>query len=368
MMEHWLRLIYMKGASLTQKRYLLEQLGSPELIFNAPQGLLLEILTKAGGKKFDLDQISRPPTLAISETVAADVELLERIGASFLPITDSRYPALLKSTEDAPLGLFCAGNISLLDLPQIAMVGSRHASRGGAETAQQFASVFCENNFVVTSGLALGIDTAAHQGALDVGGNTIAVVATGIDQIYPTRNRALHRAIVDRGLVVSEFPPQTPPRRAHFPSRNRIISGLSLTTLVVEAGFQSGSLITARLAAEQGREVFAIPGSIHMPGSKGCHYLLKQGAAIAESPEDVMEELRDPTTVCLHTTFQQTVTRAELNQSQEQLYSLLDFSPCPVDRLIDHSGLTADQVSSILMQLELQGLVTESIGGYQRLP
>lgn len=368
MIEDWLRLLYTKGASLSTKHFLLEQFGSPEAIFSASSSTLAEFLAKTNGRSSDPALILKPPSRALTDTIRADIQVLERMGADFLPCTSEQYPPLLQATNCGPLGLFYLGNKELLIKPQIAMVGSRHASRGGKETALHFSSSFCAQGFGVTSGLAIGIDTASHQGALDACGETTAVIATGIDQIYPARNRALHRAIAERGLVITEFPPKTPPRRNHFPSRNRIISGLSLATLVVEAGLQSGSLITARLAAEQGREVFAIPGSIHLPGSKGCHYLLKQGAAIAESPEEVLAEIGDSTLVHQNATFQKSVTQIALSPEQNGIFALLDFAPCPVDELIRHSGLTADQVSSILVQLELQGLVIESVGGYQRFP
>ena len=368
MVEDWLRLLYTKGASLNQKHYLLEQVGSPETIFSASSSTLTEALAETVGRSIDTALFLKPPSRALTETINQDIQLLDRIGAGFLPCTSEHYPPLLQATDSGPLGLFYLGNEALLAKPQIAMVGSRHASRSGKEIALHFSSSFCAQGFGITSGLALGIDTASHQGALDASGETTAVIATGIDQIYPARNRALHRAIVERGLIVTEFPPKTPPRRNHFPSRNRIISGLSLATLVVEAGLKSGSLITARLAAEQGREVFAIPGSIYLSGSKGCHYLLKQGAAIAESPEEVLKEISDTTSVHQNATFQKSVTQITLNAEQRGIFALLDFAPCPIDELIRHSGLTADQVSSILVQLELQGLVIESVGGYQRFP
>ncbi len=368
MIEDWLRLLYTKGASLNQKHFLLEQLGSPGAIFSASANTLKESLAEIAGRSIEPALFLKPLSRALSDTVKEDIQLLERMGANFIPCNSECYPPLLRATDSGPLGLFYLGNRELLTKPQIAMVGSRHASRGGKETALHFSASFCAQGFGVTSGLALGIDTASHQGALDASGETTAVIATGIDQVYPSRNRALHRAIAERGLVVTEFPPKSPPRRNHFPSRNRIISGLSLATLVVEAGLQSGSLITARLAAEQGREVFAIPGSIHLPGSKGCHYLLKQGAAIAESPEEVLAEVSDTGWIHQNTVFQKSVSQIALNAEQNGIFELLDFAPCPVDELIRHSGLTADQVSSILVQLELQGLVIESVGGYQRFP
>jgi DNA processing protein len=300
--------------------------------------------------------------------VEKDLLTLDNYSAGFIPFTDRAYPALLNHIDSAPLGLFYRGDTELLGSPQIAIVGSRKASRGGMETAYSFAQRIAHSGFTVTSGIAIGIDASAHRGALEATGKTIGVIATGIDQLYPYSNKNLYQEILESGLIISEYLPGTPPRRAHFPQRNRIISGLSYATLVVEAGTRSGSLITARTAADQGREVFAIPGSIHAPGSRGCHYLIRQGAALVESVDDILDELSwggnralvsappaDPEAVCL-------------DPEQSRIFALIEHSPCPIDQLISLSGLTTEQVSSILITLELQGLVSESIGGYQRIP
>jgi DNA processing protein len=217
----------------------------------------------------------------------------------------------------------------------------------------------------VTSGLARGVDASAHRGSLDAGGGTIAVMATGIDIVYPRCNRKLHDYIAGHGLVVSEFPPGVPPRRQHFPQRNRIISGLALGTLVVEAGLRSGSLITARLAGEQGREVFAVPGSIHVPTSRGCHHLIRQGAKLVESIEDVVTEIGHFFSPAATLENSVNLPPGGLN---ERVYCLIDYAPVTIDQLIDRSGLTADQVCSILVNLELEGLIALGAGGYQRLP
>ena len=202
------------------------------------------------------------------------------------------YPPLLAQLEDAPPLLFVAGDPSILERPQLAMVGSRRASRPGLDTAGAFSRSLARAGFVITSGLALGVDGAAHQAALDVGGRTVGVLGTGLENFYPQRHRALARAMIDQGsAVVSEFPLDTPARAEHFPRRNRIISGLALGVLVVEASVASGSLITARLAAEQGREVYAIPGSIHHPGARGCHQLIRDGAVLVESVQHILETL-----------------------------------------------------------------------------
>ena len=220
-----------------------------------------------------------------------DMNWLAQPDNHLLPVTDPRYPAQLKTIPDPPTALFVHGDPDMLSTPQIAMVGSRNPSSGGARTAHDFARHFAACGLAVTSGLAMGIDAACHQGALAANGITIAVTGTGLDRVYPASNRELAHQIVGRGALVSEFPPGTPPRPGHFPRRNRIIAGLSLGTLVVEAALKSGSLITAQQALEQSREVFAIPGSIHNPLARGCHLLIRQGAKLVETANDVLEEL-----------------------------------------------------------------------------
>ena len=368
MLEHWLRLNYLRGFSLSQKRLLVKRLGSPKAVINSPVKQLCSLLDSSG---FNMKQ-SNPSGMVVSGAVnlavQKDLELLENRGASFIPFTDPAYPPLLNQIHSAPLGLFFQGDLNLLDHPKIAIVGSRRATRSGKQTAYRFAQDIANSGITVTSGLALGIDSYAHRGALHSAGNTIGVIATGIDRVYPAGNKKLHLQIAETGLLLSEFMPGTPPKRSNFPQRNRIISGLCLGTIVVEAGIRSGSLITARLAADQGREVFAVPGPIHAPGSRGCHYLLRQGAALIESVEDVLDELRwggarppisDPS---------RDPDVDGLGPDEQRIFALIEHSPCPIDQLISLSGLTTEQVSSILVRLELQGLVSESIGGYQKLP
>ncbi len=229
----------------------------------------------------------------IRERASAALAWLEQPDRHLLCWDDPNYPALLAELPDAPPLLFIAGDAALLDRPQLAMVGSRRASRHGLDNARAFARSLAAGGFVITSGLALGIDGAAHQGALEAGGKTVAVLGTGLERLYPQRHVGLAQQILDGGgALVSELPLDCPPQASNFPRRNRIISGLSLGVLVVEASPSSGSLITARLAAEQGREVYAIPGSIHHPGARGCHQLIRQGAALVESVDDVLEALR----------------------------------------------------------------------------
>lgn len=247
------------------------------------------------------------------------------------------------------------------------MVGSRNPSMSGSETAREFAHHLAASGLSITSGLAIGIDGASHAGAMDANGITIAVTGTGLDRVYPASQRDLAHRIAQHGALVSEFPPQTPARPGNFPRRNRIISGLCLGTLVVEAARQSGSLITARLASEQGREVFAIPGSIHNPLARGCHMLIRQGAKLVETAGDVLEELapllRDLQPRPETCNKGPVVPQHELDQEYQLLLKCMGFDPAPIDLLIERSGLTAEVVSSMLILLELEGHVSSAPGG-----
>jgi DNA processing protein len=276
------------------------------------------------------------------------------------------YPERLATIADAPLALFCAGDVTLLGRPQLAMVGARNPTAPGRETATWFAEHLARAGLVITSGLALGIDGASHRGALAAGGGTIAVLGNGPDEVYPSEHAALAREIAGSGLLVSEFPPGTPPRPHHFPRRNRIISGLTLGTLVVEAALHSGSLITARLAAEQGREVFAIPGSIHSPLSKGCHRLIRDGAKLVETAADVLSELHLPVAEAApgaEAADAQGDLPPRLDKDYEILLDAFGFEPARVDTLVARTGLTADVVASMLLILELEGRVGQQPGG-----
>ncbi len=293
-------------------------------------------------------------------------------GTRLVTWTDAAYPRLLRDTADAPPLLFVQGDAGLLGLPQIAIVGSRNATPDGRETARRFATYLASRGFCITSGLAEGVDAAAHAGALDAGGATIAVCGTGLDRVYPARHVELAERIRTAGALVSEFPPDTPPLRANFPRRNRIISGLSLGTLVVEAGVTSGSLITARLAAEQGREVFAIPGSIHNPLAKGCHRLIRQGAKLVETAEDIVEELGGllgELAVVAENTPETASEPVSIAPEYAALLDAMGWSPVDVDSLVERCGLTTGEVSSMLLILEMEGHVRALSGGrYSRTP
>ena len=279
---------------------------------------------------------------------------------------DADFPELLAGIPSPPERLYIKGNPELLHLPALAVVGSRNPTEGGRRNAFEFARHLGRAGFCIVSGLAEGIDTAAHRGALEAGAPTVAVLGHGIDRVYPAANRELAHEIAARGALVSEFPLGTPPGRQLFPQRNRLISGLSLGTLVVEAAQRSGSLITARLAGEQGREVFAIPGSIHNPLSRGCHKLIRQGAKLVETAADIVAELGPLASHLLQSSLKSTASETiayEHDEDYRLLRKHLGHDPISVDELAANSGLTIDQVSSMLLILELEGEIESLAGG-----
>lgn len=294
----------------------------------------------------------------IRERARLALDWLQVPGQQLVMWDEPGYPALLAEIPDAPPLLFVAGETTLLERPQLAMVGSRRASRPGLDTAHSFARSLARGGFVVTSGLALGIDGAAHQGALDADGHTVAVLGTGLQCLYPARHKRLAQDIIERGgALVSELPLDSPPQASNFPRRNRIISGLSLGVLVVEASPSSGSLITARLAAEQGREVYAIPGSIHHPGAKGCHQLIRDGATLVESIEHILEALRG---------WQQAPAVEQVSAvpvaAVHPLLALLFAAPYSSEALAHAAGWPLPEVLAALTELELDGLVACEAG------
>ena len=305
--------------------------------------------------------------------IDADLAWLERSGARIIPCTASEYPPLLASTSRAPPALYVLGDVAALTSPQLAMVGARDCSASGRSTAQAFAQQFARNGLTVTSGLALGIDAASHEGALSANGRTIAVCGCGLDSVYPRRNTALAARIREQGALVSEFPPRTQPLPAHFPQRNRVISGLSFGTLVVEAASTSGSLITAQCALEQGREVFAIPGSIHNPLSQGCHKLIREGARLVESAAEVLSEVTNflsvqPLAQGSNMSGSAASSTCALDKEYEILLDALGFEPASIDVLVARTAIPGASVASMLLILELQGRVAPHAGGrYGRL-
>jgi len=341
------------------------------------------LIARAGGP---LELLAGPPTECPArlrsslrepewEGARTDRAWANTAGRSILAPDSTGYPPLLRELADPPLALFVSGDAGLMATPQIAIVGSRNPTSGGAATARDFAGTLARAGLAITSGLAVGIDGEAHRGALEAGGATLAVTASGPDRIYPAVHRGLAGRIAERGVVLTEYPPGSPPRRAHFPRRNRLISGLALGVLVVEAGPRSGALITARLAAEQGREVFAVPGSIHNPLARGCHRLIRQGAKLVETVDDVLIELAPRLRDALGA-----VPEKERPDSLEagsamppdaaysELLESVGYDPTAIDVLIERTGLTAEEVSSMLLWLELQGYVGAFPGGrYARL-
>jgi DNA processing protein len=353
----WLHLQRLTGGRAVVRR-LLENFGGIDGIFAASRQQLLPF--------FDGDQTPVEAILAGPNAATLDKERawLDDQRNHLLTVSDSAYPSLLREIPDAPALLFVRGELEALAAPQLAVVGSRNPTRGGCETARAFSAHLARAGLVITSGLALGIDACAHEAALIADGYTIAVAATGIDRVYPAAHRDLAHRIADHGAIVTEFPLGTPPRREHFPQRNRLISGLSLGVLVVEAALKSGSLITARLAAEQGREVFAIPGSIHSPLSRGCHALIRQGAKLVETAADVLEELG---ALARFVAVPPVASSPEPPPAEAELLALMGYDPVDTDTLVERSGLTPGIVSSMLLHMELRGLVEARPGGkYQR--
>ena len=291
----------------------------------------------------------------------------EQPACHVLTLNDSGYPALLKEIGGAPLLLYVRGKVELLSQPQIAIVGTRNPTHAGRDGAEQFAMALAQAGLIITSGLALGIDTASHRGALAAHAPTIAVLGAGIEHIYPSANKSLARQIAQAGALVSEFPPLMPPVASNFPRRNRIISGLSLGVVVMEAALRSGSLITARCAAEQGREVFAVPGSIHNPLARGCHKLIRQGAKLIETAADILEELSELQQALIKPVDKNSSTNAAiLDKKHQELLNYVGYETTSLDTIINRSGLTVTQVSSMLLALELQSYVNLTPGGYVR--
>ncbi len=356
-MEAWLRLLRAPGVGPVSFARLLQVFGEPEAVLAASADRLRE----AGLKPAALDWLRNPDRALLEK----DMQWVSAPGHQLLSIRDEAYPTLLRDVPDPPPLLFVNGDAALLSLPQLAIVGSRNPTQGGGRNAFEFARFLASAGLIPTSGLATGIDASAHQGALQTG-TTIAVAGTGPDRIYPAANRDLARQIAVQGAIVTELPPGTAPRREHFPRRNRIISGLSLGVLVVEAAARSGSLITARLAAEQGREVFALPGSIHNPLAKGCHQLIRNGAKLVDSADDIIEELHGLLGVLSAAPGQQYESEGavpELDAEYIRLLKCLSHDPVTQDALLQCSGFSSDVVSSMLLLLELEGLVETLPGG-----
>ncbi|MGE0357130.1 MAG: DNA-processing protein DprA [Burkholderiales bacterium] len=349
----WLRLCLVPGIAGSAQRALLRAFGSPAAALCAGSAALERVIDRASA-----DALRAGPA---PELLADTVAWLETPGHHLLALGDESYPQALLQIPDPPTVLFAVGDTRLLNRPAIAIVGSRNATRQGEADARQFALALSDAGHVVVSGLALGIDAAAHRGGLEGPQSSVAVVGTGLDRVYPAANRDLAHALAARGTLVSEFALGTPPVAGNFPRRNRIISGLSRGVLVVEAALKSGSLTTARLALDQGRDVFAIPGSIHSPLSKGCHWLIKQGAKLVESADDLLAELGvqaapDP-------------GRGEGDGESgpaDPILEALGYAPASLDTLSGRTGIEAAAVAARLTQLELEGRLERLPGGLYR--
>lgn len=380
-LAHWLRLTLTPNIGNEARRKLLTACGLPSQIFASSPATLRALVDAPRAERLLRDD----------EQIAAQIERalawVAEPGNHIISLADAAYPQALLNSAAPPLLLYAKGRVELLNRPALAIVGSRNATPQGEANAQAFAHSFAAAGLTVVSGLALGIDRAAHQGALQAGNDTraastIAVIGTGADRIYPARNRELARQLAVDGLIVSEFPLDTPALASNFPRRNRIIAGLAMGCLVIEAAARSGSLITARLAAEAGREVFAIPGSIHSPLAKGCHQLIKQGAKLVESAQDVLEELGELPAVSqpLRSAGQRGSVAPETGNpaatalpgvedaATASVLDSLGFDPCTLDTLGERSGLTTEKLLAMLLQLELEGKVASLPGSrYQRL-
>jgi DNA processing protein len=353
----WLALLRAPGVGSRTFLNLLETHSPAQLLSESSSAL-----ASLGLKPAAIDAIKHPDW----QLIESDLAWSKQPDQLILTIHDPAYPEQLKQIADPPPVLFVRGHMDLLSRPQIAIVGSRNPSALGRETAFEFAKALSNQSFVITSGLALGIDAAGHEGALHGRGQTIAVVGTGPDRIYPAANKKLATQIIEQGVIVTELPPGMPAKAHHFPRRNRIISGLCQGLLVVEAAKESGSLITARLALEQNREVFAIPGSIHNPLARGCNALIREGAKLVETVQDILEEL--------HQYYQQDINYAPapaqsmLDLEQQTLLNLVMYDPTSIDNLVEKTGKSVEMIASMLLILELNGYISAVAGGcYTRI-
>jgi DNA processing protein len=360
----WIRLMDTDGVGPQTARELLTRFGLPSEIFDAG----FSALQKCVPEKIAY-AICAPVSEALQERIDRTLAWTDHADNHVLTLADNHYPRALLNTTDPPPVLYAKGDISLLTRPSVAIVGSRNATTQGMQNAERFAQVLSAAGLTVISGLALGIDAAAHRGALlhtrDTrdGGSTVAVTGTGLELVYPARHRELAHQIAEAGCLLSEYPLGTPAIASNFPRRNRIISGLAMGVLVVEAAAQSGSLITARSALEQGREVFAIPGSIHSPLSKGCHMLLRQGAKLVESAQDILEELRWNRD---NLSAPERNDTPQIDSSLQHLLDVAGYDPVSIDQLLQRSDLSVAEVQAGLLTLELNGQMELLPGGQYR--
>ena len=371
-LKHWLALHHASGFGPATLKSLIDRDINPLELLGPQQKSLFAHIKLADKTRHALVD---PDWAAIER----DLEWATQEHCFIIPVQSSWYPEPLREIADPPVLLYVQGDPETLHYPQLAIVGSRNPSHAGRENAFEFARHLSRAGLIISSGMAGGIDTESHRGALAGSGLTIAVTGTGLDIVYPAKNRDLARQIADGGALVSEYPIGTKPLAHNFPRRNRIISGLGAGTLVIEAAMQSGSLITARQAMEQGREVFAIPGSIHNPLAKGCHHLIRQGAKLVETGDDVLQELASiiskynrrlpqaPTKNCQNNKELSLDRDTEIDSGQQQLLDCMAFESVSIDTLVQRSRLTPEAISSMLVKLELRGFITSSGGLYSRL-
>ncbi len=367
--EYWLALVHAPTIGAVRFKQLLARFGSPKQVFEAG----IDVWKTLGFKAELLTYLQQPAWAEVEK----ELQWLKQPNNFILTLASDDYPLLLKQIHDPPPVLFVCGDYTLLKQRQVAIVGTRNATQEGMNTARKIAGDLANFGIVITSGMAIGIDGAAHEGALSCKGKTIAVAGTGLDRVYPAQHRELAHRIAEQGALVSELTLNSSflQQRGNFPRRNRIISGLSLGTLVVEAGLRSGSLITAQQASEQDREVFAIPGSIYNVSAKGCHLLIKQGAKLIETAQDVMEELLinipflDKKTIEEETFINYPIAilskepEEDLGEDYMKLLKYINEIPTSVDNLVELSQLTVREISSMLLILELRGLIISQPGG-----
>ncbi|WP_136413746.1 MULTISPECIES: DNA-processing protein DprA [Oxalobacteraceae] len=354
----WIRLEQIPGVGPETARKLLNTFGLPENIFSASFSALQKVVSERIAQA-----LLSPPSDEASALIDKTLTWAEQPGNRVLTLADADYPKALLDISDPPLILYAKGRIDLLQNRSLAVVGSRNATTQGVLNAEKFSEVLSQAGLTIISGMALGIDTAAHQGSLRGAGSTVAVIGTGADIVYPARNRNLAHQIAAEGCIISEYALGTPAIASNFPRRNRIISGLARGVLVIEAAAQSGSLITARMAAEQGREVFAIPGSIHSPLSKGCHLLIKQGAKLVESAQDVLEEIRHHDVPLRPTPAPSPAAKAP---AASPILVAMGFDPVAPDVLATRCDVDIAAIHAQLLTLELDGLIEMLPGGMVR--
>ena len=352
----WLCLRQIPGVGNVLYNRLIKKFQTPKKVFHASP----EDLKKIEGLRSQT--IEAIISFKDKDWAKKELDQIEKQGITFLTIQDERFPRNLKEIYDPPPFLYVKGELREDDNFSLSLVGSRNASPYGKTMTKRLSRILTERGFTIVSGLARGIDTCAHKGALEGGGRTVAVLGSGIDLIYPWENKGLAKEITLHGAIVSEFPLGTQPEAINFPSRNRIISGLSLGTVIVEASFRSGSLITARMALEQGREVFAVPGNIDSPWSKGTNRLIKEGAKLIMDPDDIIEEVLPQYKAPITSRQEKPPETKELTPEGQKIFDLFDSNPLHIDHLIQQSGLQPNLVSSLLLELELTGLVKQLPG------